>query len=157
MELAKGVVTLPGDFNADGKLDVLDIDLLALEMRAGTNAVKFDVTGDAVVNGDDHSRWVATLKKTWYGDATLDGIFDTGDLVTVFQSGKFETEQSATWAEGDWDGDGRFGSGDLVLAFQDGGFETCVRPAVAAVPEPQTALLSILCGLLAVRRAKRNA
>lgn len=156
MELAKGVVALPGDFNADGKLDVLDIDLLSTEMRAGTNTAKFDLTGDAVVNADDHRNWVTTLKKTWYGDATLDGIFDTGDLVTVFQAGKFESDVNATWAEGDWDGDGRFGSGDLVLAFQDGGFEVGARPAIAAVPEPHVAAWTLLCGLFAMRRRSKR-
>ena len=55
-----------------------------------------------------------------FGDANLDGVFDSKDLVAIFQSGKFESGESATWGEGDWNGDGRFDTSDLTAAFQDG-------------------------------------
>lgn len=55
------------------------------------------------------------------GDANLDGIFNSTDLVLVFQAGKYETGiQDASWASGDWNEDGYFNSSDLVLAFQEG-------------------------------------
>lgn len=64
-----------------------------------------------------------TIEMACAGDANLDGHFNSSDLVAVFQAGKYETMQPATWAEGDWNGDGVFDSGDLVAAFQDGCYE----------------------------------
>ncbi len=56
------------------------------------------------------------------GDSNLDGIFDSSDLVQVFQFGRYETNQPALWSEGDWNTDGYFDTSDLVLAFQSGGY-----------------------------------
>ena len=58
------------------------------------------------------------------GDSNLDGAFDQSDLVAVFQNGKYETGQVASWSEGDWNGDQRFDSADLVLAMNSGGYGT---------------------------------
>lgn len=65
------------------------------------------------------------------GDVNADGIFDSSDLVIVFQAGKFEdnVDNNATFEEGDWNNDGDFGTSDLVLAFQLG---TYVGDAPAA-------------------------
>ena len=57
------------------------------------------------------------------GDSDHDGAFGTGDLVQVFQEGKFETGEEATFEQGDWNGDGFFDSSDLVHAFRNGGFD----------------------------------
>ncbi|MCA9166055.1 MAG: carbohydrate-binding domain-containing protein [Planctomycetales bacterium] len=57
------------------------------------------------------------------GDSNLDGIFDSSDLVMAFQAGKYETGESASMSDGDWDGDGYFSSTDIVYAFQSGGYE----------------------------------
>jgi hypothetical protein len=53
------------------------------------------------------------------GDANRDGVFDTADLLLIFQAGKFENIEAehASWEHGDWDGDGKFTTRDLVLAF----------------------------------------
>jgi hypothetical protein len=59
-----------------------------------------------------------------YGDANLDGIFNSSDLVQIFQRGQYEDGRTGNsgWAEGDWNCDGEFNSSDLVLAFQTGGY-----------------------------------
>ena len=59
------------------------------------------------------------------GDANLDGLFNSSDLVMVFQAGKYEDGifQNASWEEGDWNDDGEFDSQDLVMAFQLGWYE----------------------------------
>ena len=66
-----------------------------------------------------------TLTRQWLGlragDADLNAIFDTRDLVAIFQSGKFERDEQATWIEGDWDCDRRFTTRDLVMALAAGG------------------------------------
>ena len=56
------------------------------------------------------------------GDVNGDGIFNSTDLVIVFQSGHYEDgiRDKSGNTEGDWNGDGEFDSSDLVLAFQLG-------------------------------------
>ncbi len=56
------------------------------------------------------------------GDANGDGIFNSSDLVAVFQAGEYEDQilGNSTFEEGDWNGDGDSDSGDLVMAFQAG-------------------------------------
>jgi hypothetical protein len=58
------------------------------------------------------------------GDSNHDGIFNSGDLVLVFQANEYEDDRplNSTFEEGDWDGDGDFTTRDLVLAFQVGMF-----------------------------------
>jgi hypothetical protein len=145
-----------GDYNSNGSLDAADIDTLAGAIRAGSTDTRYDVNGDASINSADHSAWVKTLKKTWFGDANLDGLFSSSDFVAVFTDGKFETGQDAGWAQGDWNGSGKFDSGDFVTAFQDGGFEAGPLPATSAVPEPTSVALLAL-GSLACLAARRRA
>ena len=112
-----------------------------------------------VVDEEDHRAWVMTLKHTWFGDANLDGKFNTGDLVAVFQSGQYEdtSVRNSGWATGDWDGDGDFTSSDLVIAFGDGGYEQGPRPRLVAVPEPTGIdIMTIALALAAVSSTRRN-
>ena len=97
--------------------------------------------------------WVEDLKNTYFGDANLDGEFNSGDFVQVFQRGHYEDTVvgNSGWADGDWNGDGEFDSGDFVLAFQSGGYELGSRAAsaispsnMAAVPEPTGRIIAIL-------------
>lgn len=147
----------PGDFNGNGQLDAEDIELLSAEVRSQTNNVSFDLNNDQLVNDADRAVWVEELKNSYFGDANLDLEFNSGDFVAVFTSGKFETGEAATWAEGDWNGDGVFGSGDFVAAFTAGGYEQGPRAAVAAVPEPTAILMGLLgsCGALLIARRRR--
>lgn len=145
------VTVVPGlcDVNRDGRCDVADIDAMTQNVVAGVN------------HKADH---VELIKRpmphgfgTYLGDANLDGEFNSGDLVAVFEAGKYEQDVVASWSEGDWDADGRFGTGDLVAAFQDGGYEQGPRP-VAAVPEPASTLI-LLAGLIgfgSVSRTRRE-
>ena len=140
---------LPGDFNADGRLDAADIDELSVVVREGSHPERFDVTDDDLVNNDDRAMWVHELKHTYFGDANLDGEFNTGDFVQVFEAGKYETQQYAGWAEGDWNGDGVFDTGDFVIAFEDGGYERGLPVHTVVVPEPSSVLL-VIAGFVGV-------
>ena len=126
----------------------------------------FDMNNDTRVDRDDHHVWVKDLKHTWYGDANLDGEFNSSDLVKAFVSGKYEKawtmfgmdgglhiRNGASWSEGDWNGDGMFDSSDMVTAFADGGYENGLE--TAAVPEP-TAFLLLIPGLCAVAILRRR-
>lgn len=139
---------LTGDFNGNDGLDVDDIELLNAEIRAATNGAGFDLDGDGLVNTADQVEWVTNVAGTWYGDANLDGEFNSSDFVQVFSAGKFETGEAATWADGDWNGDGRFDSGDFVTAFSDGGFEIGIR--TPNVPEPTNAAVTLVVSLFAL-------
>lgn len=152
-----GVVSGPtGDFNGNGQLDTADIDQLDVAIRGGSHPAKFDLNGDAKVDGADQRVWVIDLKKTYFGDSNLDGEFNSGDFVNVFQRGEFEDNiaGNSSWEDGDWNSDGDFTSGDFVTAFQDGGFEAGPRAAVAAVPEPATLGLLLLGGACCLVRRR---
>ncbi len=71
------------------------------------------------------------------GDANEDGVFNSGDLIFVFQAGEYEDTiaKNSTWAEGDWDGDGDFTTADLVYAFQAGTYVAGARPASRSVDD----------------------
>lgn len=58
------------------------------------------------------------------GDANLDGIFNSSDLVQVFSYGQFEDtiEDNSSWWSGDWDNDDDFTTADLVYAMQMGAY-----------------------------------
>ncbi len=157
LKVVGAVVEVKGDFNGNNVLDSGDINILSASVRAGDNVVGFDLNGDKLVNQADRDVWVNDLRKTYYGDADLNGQFDTTDLVAVFQVGRYETGQDARWEQGDWSGDDRFDSSDFVVAFQAGGFEKGPRAAVSAVPEPGSLTLFGLAalGLLGVRRRSR--
>lgn len=146
--------TIPGDFNGNKVLDVGDINKLTQQVILGTNDLNFDLNADNLVNDGDRTVWVKNLRKTWFGDADLNGVFDSNDFVQVFSVGKYETKTSAGWEEGDWDGNGVFDSGDFVRAFQDGGYELAPAAAAATVPEPASIGLVLLAvtGLLLRRR-----
>jgi hypothetical protein len=145
---------VPGDFNGNGILDAADIDQLSEQVREATNDPLYDLNADALVNDLDRQVWVHDLKQTWFGDADLNGAFDSTDLVQVLAFGEYEdgVELSSTWLTGDWDGDAEFTSGDLVVALADGGYEA----GAMAVPEPAEVVLTMAIAALAMtsRRPK---
>ncbi len=133
-----------GDFNGDRKTDERDVDLLSKAIRGESGSDGFDLDGDGLVNLVDLDTWVHDVKRTWFGDANLNGEFNTGDLVQVLAAGKYETQQAAGWSQGDWNGDGEFNTRDLVIALEDGGYETGRAMDLASVPEPSSLALLIL-------------
>ncbi len=136
---------MPGDFNSNGQLDAGDLDLQAAAIVNQGPLDPFDLNNDGSVTFDDRQMWVRDLKKTYIGDADLNGEFNSADFVQVFVAGKYESGQSASWDEGDWSGDQLFDSSDFVAAFVDGGYELGPLPAaVNAVPEPASAVLLLL-------------
>ena len=146
---------LPGDFNADGVLDIRDINSLSDEVRRGNHRPRFNLNDDTWVDQTDLDIWVHDLKNTWFGDANLDGEFNSSDMTQIFDKGKYETEEDADWAEGDWNGDDIFDSGDVVTAFVDGGYEKGPPTDAATVPEPASVLL-LVTGLIAVAVCRRQ-
>lgn len=136
------------DLNEDGGCDVDDVDRLFESFRHRDQM--FDINQDGRYTFDDLESYIHDLRNTWFGDANLDGRFNSADLVTAFVAGKYDRVAAAGWSEGDWNGDRFFDSEDLVHAFQDGGYEAGRREAVLAVPEPAGQLL-LLVGMLGLR------
>ena len=148
-----------GDYDADKLLTVEDIDLLfCRDDSTRTEGHGSNVTGDGFVTEADRDAWVYQLKNTFYGDANLDGEFNSADLISVFQAGEYEDEieGNSTWATGNWNADGEFTTGDLTMAFQDGGYEQGPRQSVSAVPELSTALLCTIAAAFTVSVTRRK-
>jgi hypothetical protein len=111
-----------GDFYVDGLFDARDVDLLAAAIQAGD--IRFDLNSDGLTNRADQDYMIHDILHTHLGDANLDVVFNSSDLVLIFQAGEYEDEiaGNSTWADGDWNGDGEFTTADLVAALQDGPF-----------------------------------
>lgn len=121
------------DLNRDGACNAADIDLLHAQIRAAIYQPELDVNADGLLDHEDAEMWIKDLMDTTPGDTNLDGVFDSSDLVLVFQAGRYEDprNRSASFIQGDWNGDGVFNSTDLVFAFQGGGYDR-IRPAIEA-------------------------
>jgi hypothetical protein len=154
LSLTDAIVSVPGDFNGSGALDSADIDDLTGQSAGGLNPAAYDLNSDALVNEGDVNVWIKDLFNSWVGDADLNGVFDSSDLVAVLASGAYEADVASVWSTGDFNGDGRTNSTDLVAALADGGYELGPRAAVAAVPEPGSLLLLVLGGLACIVRRR---
>ena len=115
-----------GDFDGTDLLDVSDVDLLTRHIWGGYyggNLLRFDVTDDGATNQADLRAWIKDLEHSWFGDANLDGQFDSLDLVTLLEAGQYKdnVRRNSTWSTGDWNADGEFDKADIVLALQSGG------------------------------------
>ena len=127
---------LLGDFDNNGVLDAQDIDLISTALRENSTDPQFNINEDGVVDENDRTHWIESIRSTYLGDSNLDGEFSSTDFVLVFQAGEYEdgVAGNSTWAEGDWNGDGDFDTSDFVGAFQAGGYERGPRQVIA-VPE----------------------
>ena len=126
------------DFNADGIVNTVDIQRLAVGLGTAAGG-QFDLTQDGLLDAKDWRIMIYDVMQTSFGDTNLDRRFDSADLVALFQAGQYEDNQlgNSTWQDGDWNGDGECNSSDLVLAFQTGRYESptpaAARPLAAAV------------------------
>jgi hypothetical protein len=107
------------DFDSDGQVTASDIDFLFAAIRRNAIDDQFDLNRDGKVDSEDARELIENVLNTSFGDSNLDGIFDSSDLVAIFQRGEYEdtVEGNSTWSEGDWNGDGDFNTSDLVIAF----------------------------------------
>ena len=113
-----------GDLDDDGLLTAHDLDLVCAALLDNTPDDRFDLNGDGTNDHADFETMVASIVGSPLGDANLDGVFNSSDLVQVFQAGGYENPLGTRvgWAEGDWNCDGQFLSSDLVLVFQLGDY-----------------------------------
>jgi hypothetical protein len=137
-----------GDLDGDGDLDIVSADELghmtywsenidglgafgsqqligpSSELTGGSfQLTDLDNDGDLdILAASDHEGIVAWHENRLIGDSNDDGVFNTSDLIRVFQAGEYRDDilRNSTFDEGDWNLDGDFDSSDLVLAFQAG-------------------------------------
>lgn len=76
-------------------------------------------------DGSGRSNYYSEERMWKLGDATHDGVFDSSDLVAVFQAGEYEdaVNGNSNWEEGDFNRDGDFNSADIIAAMQGGNYE----------------------------------
>lgn len=117
-----------GDIDRDGVLSVDDIDAFCQALHTAQDA-DFDWNQDGFWD-------VADLREMTHrmgaaaGDSNFDDVFNSTDLVLVFQAGEYEDSQlrNSSWATGDWNCDGEFDSSDFVEAFQYGNYQRDALP-----------------------------
>lgn len=156
-QLRASDLALIGDIDMNLQFTAADIDGLNRAIREGsTEVTRYDVDNNGTLNEADRQYWVKSIVHSYFGDANLDGSFNSGDLVSVFAAGQYEDSVlgNSTWATGDWSGDAEFTTDDLIVAFQDGGFEKATSAATAAVPEPMSS--SLLAGWITLMIARRT-
>ncbi|MEZ6116311.1 MAG: hypothetical protein R3C28_07030 [Pirellulaceae bacterium] len=92
-------------------------------------AADADGDGDLDVFYSDGDSRIYLFENRPLGDANNDGVFDSADLVAVFQAGEYENNIAgdSSFDEGDWNGDGEFDSSDLVAAFQAGTYSAAAE------------------------------
>ena len=76
-----------GDFNGDGLLDHEDIDAITFAIREQLADPIFDLNSDGDVDDADRTIWVNEVRKTYFGDAALDGEFTSSDFVSSVSGG----------------------------------------------------------------------
>ena len=91
-----------GDFDVNGLLDAADLAILIRGMRddRGWPPYDLDLNSDSryVLDREDLRIWIKDLKHTWFGDADLDGKFDSSDMVASLRGSEYETGVYAGWA-----------------------------------------------------------
>jgi hypothetical protein len=110
--------------------------------------ISTDVAQQEVVFGLDN----VSLRFAAPGDANIDGVFNSTDLIDVLANGEYEDNiaDNSTWSEGDWNSDNEFDSSDLIEGLA-AGYDSAA--ATAAVPEPSSFWLGLIgAAVLALRR-----
>jgi hypothetical protein len=93
-----------GDFNGDGVVGAVDIDVLNGAVHSENTVSFFDLDGNSIVDVDDVAMLVEQVVGTTFGDANLDGVVDGSDF-NIWNDHKFD-DCFSSWADGDFTSDG---------------------------------------------------
>ena len=141
------LASLIGDFDGDGALTGVDIDLLSAQV--GQSDLSFDLTGDGAVTAADRTFWVETAADTFFGDADLNGSVEFADFLAL--SAAFGG--AGGWNAGDFDGSGDIQFPDFLLLSAN--FSRSRDDAAQPVPEPTAGSL-LWIGLAASGLVRRR-
>lgn len=160
---------LRGDFDQNGVINALDLDLMLQATRSDAKQLLFDLTGDALVSQLDLDEMIHNVLHTEYGDIDLSGTVSIGDLVIMAANFGLASTVNTSWANGDLNGDQQVSIGDLTILAQFFGFSGGAPAALGgefsaalsatsttAIPLPAAwpAGLALLGGLWLRRRAR---
>ena len=109
--------------NIDGVFNTSHPVVIGASSLSIVSVVDVDSDSDSdllLVFGDEEHTAVDWYEHRLVGDSNDDGIFNSADLVKIFQVGEYEDDivGNSTFDDGDWIGDGEFTTADLVFAFQ---------------------------------------
>jgi hypothetical protein len=106
----------PGDFNRDGIVDAVDIDMLryAMSNRLSNDVfdATFDLNEDGKISHGDVEVLVQDIIGTDFGDANLDGRIDEIDA-KILLSSMFSA--ASGWSSGEFTGDGIVDGQDFIV------------------------------------------
>jgi hypothetical protein len=144
------------DFDNNSMCDILDVDDLTLAIVGATHPIRFDLTGDNLVNSADLLAWLTEAGQRnltsgnpyLVADLNLDGSVDGTDF-NGWNAHKFTN--TGRWSMGDFNADGLIDEADFELWFQR---RITSSGLLIVVPEPSPALLAF--GLFMVIVAMRH-
>ena len=108
------------DVNRDGRATGDDVDALCSAVHQQLDpTANYDLNDDGQLNVEDVESLLQQRLGTVVGDVNLDGMFNSSDLISIFQSSEYEDNvaSNSTWREGDWNCDGDFTTSDLIHVF----------------------------------------
>ena len=109
------------DFNDDGVIDDIDIDMLQANIVTGpADPATFDLNGDGLVTIADRNEWLVQAGAAnlpsggayLIGDINLDGTVNGADFV-IWNTNRFTV--SSHWSDGDLNSDGTINGADFIL------------------------------------------
>ncbi|QDU71526.1 dockerin type I domain-containing protein [Mucisphaera calidilacus] len=133
---------LPGDFNNDGVVDALDIDLLTGAVRDSSSEPQYDLDENGTVDAADLDAMITDVIGTLFGDANLDQTVDLLDLSALASN----FEGTAGWAGGNFNTDTSVDLLDLSTLASN------FNQSAPTVPEPTGLILMGIGASLAARR-----
>lgn len=150
-----------GDFNFDGSVDHLDIDLLANEIKSTSGSIDeaiggspsssfiFDINFDGLVNSDDTDYLVRDLIGTEYGDTNLDFKVDLVDLDNLGMN----MDMPGGWLQGDFNGDCFVDLADLDILGMNFGYDgtSTAIPEAGGLQIAAMLLVSLSLGVVRMR------
>ena len=136
------------DFDRDGQLSNVDMDLLGIEVATASNDPFFDLTGDGNVDGDDVSNFLGLANKL-NGDIDFNGKVEFADFLTMASN---FNQMDQMWTNGDFDTNGSVEFADFLILSSNFGQSTNL---LASVPEP-SAIHLMLPVMLLVRSVRRK-
>ena len=111
---------LPADIDQNGVVDYSDAMLVYRFAVFGVYDSRLDYTADARLGPDDFHFYITHLMKADVGDVDGDGLFCYRDAIVMLETEKYQTNQDATFLQGDWNVDGVFDQHDIQAIFSHG-------------------------------------
>ena len=102
--------TLPGDFDDDGNVDVMDVCELQIAIELQSTDLTYDLNNDQSVTFADLEFLIHNVLLTVFGDANLDRKVDPADMNIV---GQYFGQTGVCWEQGDFNGDDEVDTADF--------------------------------------------